>query len=150
MWSGEIFFPQNTEAGFVAAVQPTTVRLYDDAARALKPNADLPRMLALNTTTLANDIHLVNPVELNNGTFVAWDVYVDAGHAYLDGGVNYTVDGVPSTAQGSLAKKGAGTLHMPALSRSLALLCALVKDRHMIRYCVIVKTPFPGKTAMNK
>lgn len=113
---GEIFFPQNTEAGFVAAVQPTTVRLYDDAARALKPNVDLPRMLALNTTTLANDIHLVNPVELNNGPFVAWDVYVDAGHAYLDGGVDYTVDGVPSTAQGSLAKKGAGTLHMPAQS----------------------------------
>ena len=27
---------------------------------------------------------------------------------------------------------------MPALSRSLALLCALVNDRHIIRYCVIV------------
>ena len=112
---GEIFFPQNTEAGFAAAVQPTTVRLYDDATRALKPNVDLPQMLALNTTTLANDLHIQNPIELN-GPLVAWDVYVDAGHAYLDGGVNYTADGAPSIAKGSLAKKGAGTIHMPAES----------------------------------
>lgn len=113
--AGEIFFPTNAEAGFVGYV-PTTVRLYDDATRALKVNVDLPRMLTINTTTLTNDVHFQNPVELNDAT-VAWDVWVDAGHCYLDGAVNYTVDGTPSTAKGSLAKKGeGGVLHMPPTS----------------------------------
>ncbi|MGN0847444.1 MAG: hypothetical protein ACI4RA_08695, partial [Kiritimatiellia bacterium] len=98
------------------AVQPTTVRLYDDATRALRLNADLPRLLCLNAATLANDLHFQNPIELNGEGIVAFDVRVEAGDAWLEGGVNYTVDGAPSTARGSLAKKGRGTLHMPAKS----------------------------------
>ncbi|MGN0847298.1 MAG: hypothetical protein ACI4RA_07945, partial [Kiritimatiellia bacterium] len=97
------------------AVQPTTVRLYDDATRALRVDVDLPRLLCLNAPTLANDLHFQNPIELNGSTS-AFDVRVEAGDAYLDGGINYTVDGVPSTGAGSLAKKGRGTLHMPARS----------------------------------
>ena len=117
---GEISFGTNgtyyhTEAGF-AGVVPTTVRLFNDATRVLKVNQELPRKLVFNTTAVTNTVHFENPIDLN-GSPANIDITVQGGEAYLDGGIDGLVNGTPSTSVGAMAKKGSGTLHMPATSK---------------------------------
>jgi len=111
---GEISFGSNTEAGF-AAVVPTTVSLFNDA-RMLTANETLPRKLVFNTATLTNDICFLNPINLH-GNSANLDLTVESGHAYV-AAIDSYLDGAKSTEanSGSLAKKGAGTLHMPSAS----------------------------------
>lgn len=110
---GEISFGSNTEAGF-AGVVPTTVKLFNNETRALTGNAEIPRKLVFNSVTATNDVHFLNPIKMTSA-FPSIDVAVLTGEAYLDGYVQYLDNGTPAK-EGSLAKKEAGTLHMPSVT----------------------------------